>query len=313
MSTRDTGLAGPTRREVLAGATAIGASCLVDPRPALAQVAPHRLKVGAAEVTILSDGAQSAAWSFVLPGRPPAEIAAAGQAQAELRLQYNVTLVKLGTELILIDTGSGPDFAPARGKLPDNLEKAGIKPEAITRVVFTHAHPDHLWGVIDPLDGGTMFPKARHYMTARERDFWLKPGMESGVPEAARGAAAGSQRRLKELGPRIETMRPGAEIVPGLAVIDSAGHTPGHVSLLLSSGSGKLMIIGDALTEAVISFARHAWRWSPDLDQDLAIASRKRLLDMLAKDEIPLVGYHLPWPGLGRVERKDNSYRFAPS
>mgnify|MGYP001227067491 FL=1 len=73
------------------------------------------------------------------------------------------------------------------------------------------------------------------------------------------------------------------------------------------------MIIGDALTEAVISFARHAWRWSLDLDQDLAIASRKRLLDMLAKDEIPLVGYHLPWPGLGRVERKDNSYRFANS
>lgn len=300
-----------SRRQIMAGAAALGASGLGLPDRLAAQAAPHRFKVGAAEVTVLSDGALTAAWSFVLPGRPQPEIAAAGQPQPEFRLQYNVTLVKFGNELILVDAGSGPDFAPARGKLADNLEKAGIKPEAITRVVFTHAHPDHLWGVMDPLDGGSQFPKARLHMPAAELDFWLKPGIEAQVPESVRGSAAGTQRRLKELGAKIETMKPGAEIVPGLAVVDSAGHTPGHVCLLLTSGNDKLMIIGDALTEPVISFTRPEWRWNPDWDQDMAVASRKRLLDMLVTDKVPLVGYHLPWPGLGRVERAGAGYRLA--
>ena len=165
--------------------------------------------------------------------------------------------------------------------------------------------------MIDPLDGGTMFPKARHFLPAVERDYWLKPGMETSVPEAVRGGAIGTQRRLKELGDRIETSKPGAEILPGLALVDSAGHTPGHVCVHLRSGTDQLMIGGDALIEPVISFARPDWPWGPDWDKDRAIASRKRLLDMLATDKIPLVGYHLPWPGLGRVERAGSSYRFV--
>ncbi len=302
----------PTRRSALMGATALAVTSAVTPRIALAQAAPHRFKVGAAEVTVLSDGALSAAWSFVLPDRQRAEIAAAGQPSAEIQLQYNVSLVKLGSDLILIDAGSGPDFAPARGKLADNLEKAGIKPEAITKVIFTHAHPDHLWGVIDPLDGGSMFSKARHFMAAAERDYWLRPGIESAVAESARGTAIGTQRRLKELGAKIETFKAGSEIVPGLAAVDTSGHTPGHVSFLVSSGSEKLMVGGDALTESVISFARPEWRWAADWDQDMGVATRKRLLDMLATGKIPLVGYHLPWPGVGRVERTGTAYRLAP-
>lgn len=314
---RDARLRGPTRRHVLAGATAAAVAGSSLPRHALAQAAPHRFKVGAAELTILSDGSMQAPLGFILPDRKESEVAdvfkEAGKAWAPINLQVNVTLIRLGAELVLIDAGSGPDFAPARGKLPDNLEKAGIKPEAITRVVFTHAHPDHLWGVIDPLDGGSMFPKARHYLPAAERDYWMKPGIETSVPEAARGTAAGTQRRLKELGDRIETTRPGTEIMPGLALVDSAGHTPGHVCVLLGSGSEQVMIGGDALTEPVISFARPEWHWGADWDKAMAVASRRRLLDMLVKDRIPLVGYHLPWPGLGRVERAGSGYRFIQS
>lgn len=305
------------RRDVLLGAATCSAALAGGLRPVRAQGSPHKFKVGAAEVTVLSDGSMAAPLGFILPGRPEAEAASvykeAGRTLGAITLQVNVTLIRLGAELILVDAGSGPDFAPARGKLADNLEKAGIKPEAITRVVFTHAHPDHLWGVIDPLDGGSMFTKARHYMSGVEVDYWMKPGMEADVPEAARGSAVGSQRRLKELGSRIETMKAGGEILPGLSIVDSAGHTPGHVCVHLRSGGEQVMIGGDALTEPVFSFARPEWAWGADWDKDRAIASRKRLLDMLATDRIPLVGYHLPWPGLGRVERAGNGYRFVQS
>ena len=307
----------PTRRHVLAGSAALAATVALGPPPAIAQTAPYRFKIGAAEITMLSDGAMAAPLGWVLPDRAHAEIAdvlkAAGRSPGDFALQVNVTLVKLGAALVLIDAGSGPDFAPARGKLADNLEKAGIKPEAITHVVFTHAHPDHLWGVIDPLDGGTMFTNAKHLLPAAEHDYWLKSGVEATVPEAVRGGAIGTQRRLKELGQRIETTLPGSEILPGLALVDSAGHTPGHVCVHLRSGTDQLMIGGDALIEPVISFARPAWPWGPDWDKDRAVLSRRRLLDMLSTDKIPLVGYHLPWPGLGRVERSGGNYRFVQS
>ena len=270
---------------------------------------------------MLSDGTMAMPLEWVLPGRPRAEVAALfeasrrplGEQVKELRLSVNTTLIRLGREVILVDAGAGPDFAPQRGKLADNLAKAGVKPEAITRVVFTHAHPDHFWGVVDPLDGGTIFPNARHLMPAAERDYWLKPGVETTVPESVRGAAVGTQRRLQEMAARIETFSAGAEVAPGLVAIDTSGHSPGHVSLLLQSGGASLLIGGDALIEPTISFGRPAWPWGPDWDADKGVAARLRTLDMLATDRVRLLGYHLPWPGLGRVERQPSAgpaYRF---
>jgi glyoxylase-like metal-dependent hydrolase (beta-lactamase superfamily II) len=274
--------------------------------------------VGDAEITVLTDGAMPAPLGVVLADRQKTEVATALQGAGRqipdgdtFSLAVNVALVRLGAELILVDSGAGPDFAPLRGKLPDNLARAGIKPEAITKVVFTHAHPDHFWGLIDPLDGGSLFTKARLFMALVERDYWLKPGIETSVPDAVRGNAIGTHRRLKELGDRIETFKPGAEIVAGLAAIDTSGHTPGHVSLVVTSKNQSLAIGGDALIEPVISFARPDWRWGPDWDQDMGVATRRRLLDMLASEKLPLLGYHLPWPGLGRVERTAQAFRFV--
>ncbi len=306
---------GIDRRSVLAGSGALALA----PSIARAQAASgvHSFKLGTADVTVISDGTMAMPLAWVLPDRTHDAVAGvfkeAGKTLGAFELQVNVALVRIGGELILIDAGAGSDFAPQRGKLADNLAKAGVQPDAITKVVFTHAHPDHLWGVIDPLDGGTIFSKARHVMTAIERDYWLKPGVESSVPEAVRGAAVGTQRRLKELGARIETVKAGDEIVPGLSLIDTAGHSPGHVSVLVNAGGSRLLIGGDALIEPVISFARPDWRWGPDWDQDMAVAARKRTLDMLVADKIALLGYHLPWPGLGRVERAAagaTGYRF---
>lgn len=282
------------------------------PIGAQAASAPHTFKLGAFEITVVSDGSLTLPLSFVLPGRPQAEVEtlfkSRGAQLGELTSQVNVALIRAGTELILVDTGAGPDFVPTLGRLADRLEAAGMKPDAITKVVFTHAHPDHLWGVIDPLGGGSLFEKARHIMTAAERDFWLQADVDTKLGEAMKPVAAGTQRRLKSIADRIETAAPGRDIVPGVTLVDTAGHTPGHASVLVQSGTEQLLIGGDALSQSVVSFAAPRWRWGPDMDADRAIATRLSLLDRMVTERITLLGYHLPWPGTGRVERKDSAY-----
>ena len=308
--------AGLSRRGLLGAAGVAIVAGLVGavPRRLMAATTTHTFKVGAAEITIISDGVFSLPRSLVLPDRPDAEIdallAAHGVGQ-DFEAQTNITVVRSGSTLALIDTGAGPDFMPSLGKLGDRLEDVGIKPDDVTHVIFTHAHADHFWGVIDPLGEGTRWPKARHVMSRTERDFWLAPGVEDRVPALQKSMAAGIQRRMKGLAELIQTAEPGSEVAPGLALIATPGHTPGHVSVQIRNGGEELVVVGDALTHAAISFGAPAWTWGSDIDGAGAIATRSRLLDDLAARKTGLVGYHLPWPGVGRVERHGTAYRYV--
>lgn len=321
----------PSRRDLLAGLSAGGLSLLAGGLPltrltttALAREAGDTdapahtsatVKVGELEVTVVSDGTLTMPLRFAMPGRDPVEINAmleAGGLPPDMVLsQINVALVKTPGALILVDTGGGTDFMPTMGKLAEHLEAAGVAPEAITHVVFTHAHADHLWGVIDPFEGGSRFAKARHLMTEAEHAFWTKPGREAEVPDMFKTMAVGTGRRLKDLGDRIDRIKPDTDIVPGVHLIDTSGHTPGHASVLLKSGSEQLLIGGDALTHPIVSFLHPDWRWGPDMEPDKAVATRRRLLDKLSTEKTALLGYHLPWPGVGRVEPKDGAWRFV--
>jgi glyoxylase-like metal-dependent hydrolase (beta-lactamase superfamily II) len=276
----------------------------------MAQAAPHRFQLGDAEVTVLSDGSMTLPLSFALPATDAKVAAALLQADA-IKADVNVVVVKTPSALIVIDCGGTPDFMPTLGAFPERLERAGFKAEDVTHVIFTHAHADHLWGVIDPLDDDTRFPKARHLMTAAERDYWLRPGLADTVPDALKGMTIGSARRLKLLEKRIETVKMDAEIIPGVALVATPGHTPGHVAVQLSFGGASLIVGGDAIGNIAVSFQQPDWAWGPDLDRDLGAATRRKLLDRLVADRTLLLGYHLPWPGVGRVERKDQAYRFV--
>lgn len=296
--------------------TSSGLSATTGLRPAWAASAEvATFKFGACDVTVISDGNLSFPISFALPDRDPKEVealfAAGGLPVDGITAQVNVTIVKTADALVLIDTGGGGDFMPSVGKLTDRLEAAGFAPDAFTHVIFTHAHADHLWGVIDPLDGGTRFTNAKHFMSGVEFDYWSKPGREADVPDIFKTMAVGSARRLKGIADRIEHRKAGDEIIPGIMLADSAGHTPGHVSVLVSLGPERLLVSGDAINHPLVSFAHPDWRWRADMDSDGGAATRKRLLDQLATDKISLLGYHLPWPGLGRVERDGGAYRFV--
>jgi glyoxylase-like metal-dependent hydrolase (beta-lactamase superfamily II) len=236
---------------------------------------------------------------------------AEGAPSANLRNPINVTIVRRGDDVILFDCGAGQNFAEGTGKLPGNLAAAGIDPERVKHVVFTHAHPDHLWGALDDF-GSPAFPNASFHIAASERDFWLSPNVFEKLPEDRQAFAAGAQRLLRELAPVLQTFRPGEEVVAGVAAFETAGHTPGHVSFEVRDGSEVVMVLGDALTHAVVSFQYPEWRAGFDQEPDRAIATRKRLLDRLAAERLRVVGYHLPNGGIGRVERSGTAFRFVP-
>jgi glyoxylase-like metal-dependent hydrolase (beta-lactamase superfamily II) len=299
------------RRSVLAG---IGAAAAAPLLPAVAAQPPFRRKVGAAEVLVVSDGVLNVPLTFVLPETPREQAEALltrhGLPPAGAPAQTNVTLVRTGSDLVLIDTGSGANFQPTAGKLSENLEAASIDPARVTKVVFTHGHADHLWGAIDDLDE-ERFPNASYVISSVEWDFWLDPATFSRAPDWLKPMAQAAARILKRLEPKTERRKAGDTVAPGLSYVESFGHTPGHMSVMIDSGGERLLVGGDVLTHPAISFARPDWRVGSDFDRDLAIATRKRMLGQLAADRMAFIGFHLPWPGHGLVERKDAAYRYV--
>lgn len=303
----------PHRRAVIAG---LGATLAFPHLHADAATAPSTHKVGAIDVSIVSDGVLNVPLSFTLPETPPAEAAALfkahGLPEGGAPSQTNVVLVKTGSERVLIDAGSGPGFQPTAGKLQENLEAAGIPADSITKVVFTHGHADHLWGAIDDFGDADRFPNASYVISAAEWDFWTNPDTPARVPDALKGMAAGTSRILKTIEKKVERRKDNDSVAPGLTYLATPGHTPGHMVVLIDNGGQRLVVGGDALTNTAVSFARPDWRIGADFDRDQGVATRKRLLDQLTNDRIPLIGFHIAWPGLGVVERAGPAYRFIP-
>jgi glyoxylase-like metal-dependent hydrolase (beta-lactamase superfamily II) len=280
--------------------------------PAMA-ASPYAFRNGAFDVTVISDGHLVLPTSFLAPDAPSPEreaiLKAAGQTGEQYNSPTNVTLVGLNGDLILIDMGSGDRFMPTAGKLWDNLKAAGVDKAKITKVVFTHGHPDHLWGAVDELDELVM-PDATFYVAAAEWNFWTGENATRGLPAERAGFVTGARRNYAAIKSRIKTVKGGDEIVPGMGVVDTPGHTQGHISLALA-GAGGLIVGGDVLTHPLISFQHPEWKPVADHVPDQAAVTRRKLLDRLTADRSKLIGFHLPYPGVGTVERKDNAYRFV--
>ena len=314
-----------TRRQALCNSTLALSGAMLAPKLAKAETAAskpraqnpvYRLKVGAFEVTVLNDG------FFTLPSA----MLATNLAEAELkefvkanhlatdtvRAQMNVVHVNTGDRRVLIDSGRGGSPQPTTGRLAASLQAAGIEPTAIDLVVLTHAHPDHLWGAVDTEAGTMHFPNARYVLSDMEWDFWSDPERYGSFPERWRGMIPGTQAAFKLITDRTTRIKPGAEIVSGIGTVESRGHTPGHMSILIASNGEQALVIGDAITNQLISFAHPDWKPSYDGDMDQAVLARRRLLDQATTDRVLLLAYHLPFPGVGNVARDGTAYRWIP-
>ncbi|MEP3437666.1 MAG: MBL fold metallo-hydrolase [Hoeflea sp.] len=299
-----------TRRSLLQTGMAAAATAMLPAglRPA------HALATGDVVLSSVSDGNLVLPLGFSYPQAPQDKLVALLQANGlptdSLMPDCNVPILKSGDRMIMFDVGSGSNFMPSAGRLLDNMAEGGLDPAEITDVVFTHAHPDHLWGLVDDFDE-IVFPNARFFMGRTEWEFWRDPATVDAMPEERKTFAVGAQNRLAYLEDMINLFEPGAEVLPGVEAVDTAGHTPGHMSFMLHGGSEPVLIAGDAITHFAVSFAHPAWPSGSDQDAEMGVATRLRLLDRLASDKAALTAYHLPTPGEGRVERDGTVYRFV--
>lgn len=300
-----------TRRELLTAGAAMVTATLV-PLPAFARNA-HRFDHGDFEINVLSDGFLTLSADVLLPDATTEErkpiLTSLGGDISGAPVEANVPLIRHGNDLILIDNGAGTNFQQSTGRLAENLKRAGVNPEEITKIVFTHAHPDHS-GATTTAEGRVLYPNAQYFVGQAEWDYWTDKEFESRRPSALHGFAKGAQRDLFAVEDRITRVRAGDEIVPGMSVADTPGHTPGHISLELA-GRDNLLITGDACTNDVIFFAHPQWHFGFDTDTELALKNRKMLLERAASEKLKLLGYHWTYPGVGYAERKGDAYSFV--
>ncbi|MDX2160481.1 MAG: MBL fold metallo-hydrolase [bacterium] len=270
---------------------------------------------GDAQVTVIQDGNTVFDPTFFAVNAPPEEVAALMEANnlpSPVLSTFNITLVRTGDRVVLIDTGVGanaldPSQPPTAGRLLPTLESLGIAAADVTDVVLTHFHPDHLFGLGD---GSSIFyPNAAIYFPQAEFDF-LQNGVTGneqidGLIAAANGFLAPAQASDQL------TLYTEGEILPGFTAVPSPGHTPGHTAIMFTSGSDSVLSIADAATHPVISLQHPEWYLGFDAVPDAAVESRRSILDMAATDRIKVIGYHFSFPGVGYVVAEGDGYNFV--
>ena len=300
------------RRRFLAGASALIAAGFL-PKHVLALAGPVSFKQGTANITVVSDGELVLPVGIISPDAPQdqlkALLVAAGVTGTEFRPATNITLIRTGGDLILFDTGSGSEFQPTAGKVLESLAMAQVEPAAITKVIFTHAHPDHVWGTVNK-DGKLNFPNASYHVAEAEWNFWMGKDILTQMPKEMHPFVLGAQKHFNGVKDRLTMLKPGDEVAGGIKVLDTSGHTPGHISFEVA-GDGGLILVADSIANPVVFFPHPEWHFGFDSIPDVAAKARAKLLDRAAAEKIKLLGYHWPYPGLGFAEKKNGAYQYV--
>lgn len=273
----------------------------------------HSIRVGDITVTALNDG-QFQASTAIVNGVAEDQAAAAEQAAFRVlppRITISSYLLEIGGRKVLVDTGCGTAFGPAMGRARGKLDTLGIKPADIAAVLVTHAHVDHVSGLVDG-DGKPWYPNAEIVINGLETAFWLDDAKAAAAPEAAKGAFATAQGALRPYAARTRTVAHGQEGLPGITCHHLPGHTPGHSGWLIASGQESLFIWGDVVHLPGIQFALPQAGLAFDTDSDQARTTRAKALDMAATDKLLVAGMHLDFPSFGHVVRSGGAYAFVP-
>lgn len=263
-----------------------------------------RFNVGSLELIALRDGGMTGVSndnSVLAVDRTREEVAALLTANGlpgdTFDLSIQPLLVRDGDRVVLIDAGGGASMGANAGKLVASLQAAGVTPDQITDVLISHGHGDHVAGLADA-SGALTFPNATIRLTANE---WTAIQADSQL--AALVAA---------ITPKVETFAPGAQITPGIKAYAIDGHTPGHTGYEIASGDERLLYIGDAMHHQVISVQQPTWTIAYDGDEAVAEASRQALLNRAASENLRIYAVHFPYPGIGRIQRREDTFVWAP-
>lgn len=298
-------LAGPVRAEA--------------PDAPAAQVAGvYRQAIGTLRVTALFDG------TVALPRQQLGGLDAGAIARLldhryvpedpkGLQTAVNAYLVQQGRHLTLVDTGTAQCFGPGLGQVLANLRAAGYAPEQVDDVLLTHAHPDHMCGLLDAA-GKPAYPRATVWLSRADAGYWLDPASEAGAPPMLKAAfpmARQAAAPYRDAG-RLHLFAPGDALPGGATALDSHGHTPGHVSYLFDGGRAKLLVWGDIVHYHAVQFAQPGASFEADSDRGAAIAARRGLMRRATDAGWWVAGAHLPFPGLGHVRHEGDAFAWVP-
>lgn len=315
-----------TRRQTMTGGVALAAASMTPAIPQARAAAPRqtepavvfrRLAVGELEVTLLFDGhARRPLDAGFVRNAPLPEVqqalADAFQPTDALLIPFTVTLVNTGSALVLIDSGNGNSGAPGTGRARAALAAAGYAPDQVDLVVVSHFHGDHVNGIRSK-EGELLYPKARILVPEPEWAFWMDDGQMGRAPEGMKGAFQNVRRVFGPIAGSVERYAGERELAPGITSIPALGHTPGHHAFRIASGGQSLLVWSDTTNKPELFVRNPGWQAVFDMDGERAAETRRRLLDMLAAERMPVVGYHFPFPAVGFIARGEGGYRYVPS
>jgi glyoxylase-like metal-dependent hydrolase (beta-lactamase superfamily II) len=257
----------------------------------------NQVQVGSATIVGLSDTEQTYPAATVYPeaGEAISAYAAFLTESGEVMLNFGCYAIRADGRTVLVDTGWGPGY---NGRLMDELAAAGIRPDEVDDVIFTHLHGDHIgWNIVrEGDDRRPRFPRARYLVPDADwRHYRAQPEpsalfLEQVVP-------------LESLGV-MELIGGDYVLSDSVTSVATPGHTPGHLSVAITSGGEHGFVLGDV---AITPIEAHETDWINrfDWDNDLARRTRRAVLDRLERERVLVAASHFPNPGFGRFVRAD--------
>ena len=278
----------------------------------------YAFKIGAIEAWSIGDGHMlfndrlDKMWPPERRETMKQDLVAHGERTDGIPLYVNVLVLRLGKEVALFDAGFGNRPNPNIGWLADGLRSIGIAPDRVTQSILSHGHSDHIGGFVS--DGKPTFRNAAVHVMKAEVDFWRsarpdfsKSHRRDNVPNMIRDV----RNALDVLKPNLQLHRDGDRILGGAVTFEAApGHTDGHCALRIEDGKDSLVHFMDVAHHHLLMFTDPSWFIEFDHLPEVAVATRRALFGRLAASRERAYGFHLPWPGIGRVLPEGTGFKW---